>query len=113
MEKRGARRERIVAAIGPSISRVAYEVGPEFVARFEAAGAANRRFFRPAERPGHAWFDLPAYAQERLRRLDLASVTSLGLCTYTEEDRFFSYRRSVHRKEADYGRLLAAIAIDP
>ncbi len=113
MEKHGARRDRLVAAIGPSISRAAYEVGPEFVARFETADSANRSFFRPAERPGHAFFDLPAYAAARLNRLKLAAVTALGLCTYTEEDRFFSYRRSVHRKEADYGRLLAAIVIEP
>jgi YfiH family protein len=113
MEKHGARRDRIVAAIGPSISRAAYEVGAEFVARFEAADGANRSFFHPAKRPGHAFFDLPAYASARLRRLKLASVTALGFCTYTDEKRFFSYRRSVHRQEADYGRLLAAIVIDP
>lgn len=112
MERRGARRDRIVAAIGPSISRTAYEVGPEFVARFEAADRGNIAFFRPAQRDGHSYFDLPAYAASRLKRMNLAAVTELGLCTYTEEKRFFSYRRSVHRKEADYGRLLAAIVIE-
>jgi YfiH family protein len=113
MERHGAQRGRIVAAIGPSISKAAYEVGPEFVARFETADPENRIFFRPAERAGHAFFDLPAYASARLRRLKLASVAALGLCTYTDEKRFFSYRRSVHRQEPDYGRLLAAIVLEP
>lgn len=111
MEGLGARRGRMVAAIGPTISRVAYEVGPEFVARFEAADPANRRFFRPAERAGHAYFDLPAYVAARLERLGLAVVEDLHLCTYTDEARFFSFRRATHRGEKDYGRLLAAIAL--
>jgi YfiH family protein len=113
MESRGARRERIVAAIGPTISRTAYEVGPEFIERFQTADIANRRFFYPAEKPGHAFFDLPGYAGTRLRRLKLAAVANLDRCTYTYEERFFSYRRSVHRGEADYGRHLAAIVLEP
>jgi hypothetical protein len=113
MGRQGARRERIVAAIGPTISREAYEVGPEFVTRFENAASANRQFFHPAERPGHAYFDLPAYVGHRLRHIPIAAVINLHLCTFTQEARFFSYRRSVHRKEADYGRMLAAIVIEP
>jgi YfiH family protein len=113
MESRGAQRERIVAAIGPTISRASYEVGPEFIERFQTADIANRRFFYPAEKPGHAFFDLPGYAGTRLRRLKLAAVANLDRCTYTGEERFFSYRRSVHRGEPDYGRQLAAIVIEP
>jgi YfiH family protein len=111
MEALGARRGRVVAAIGPTISKVAYEVGPEFVARFETADDANRRFFRPADRAGHAYFDLPGYAAARLERLGLAVVEDLHLCTYTDEARFFSFRRATHRGDKDYGRLLAAIAL--
>jgi YfiH family protein len=111
MEGIGARRGRIVAAIGPTISKVAYEVGPEFVARFEAADPANRHFFRPAERAGHAYFDLPGYVAARLEHLGLAVVEDLHHCTYTDEARFFSFRRATHRGEKDYGRLLAAISL--
>ena len=111
MEGLGARPERIIAAIGPTISRIAYEVGLEFVDRFTAADPENRRYFRPAERPDHALFDLPAYIAARLRRKGLAAVADLGLCTYTDEQRFFSFRRATHRGEGDYGRLLAAIAL--
>jgi YfiH family protein len=113
MERLGARRDRIVAAIGPTISRNAYEVGTEFIERFQTADIANRRFFYPAAKPGHAYFDLPAYVGARLRRMKLAAVANLDRCTYTDEDRFFSYRRSVHRGEADYGRQLAAIVLVP
>ena len=111
METIGARRGRVVAAVGPTISKAAYEVGPEFVARFEAADAENGRFFRPGERTGHAYFDLPSYVAARLDRLGLAVVEDLHLCTYTDEARFFSFRRATHRGEKDYGRLLAAIAL--
>ena len=111
MEKLGARPERIVAAIGPTISRIAYEVGPEFVDRFTAADPENRRYFRPAGRPDHALFDLPAYIAARLKRKGLAAVADLGLCTFTDEGRFFSFRRAIRRGEQDYGRLLAAIAL--
>ncbi len=111
MEGLGARRGGIIAAIGPTISKVAYEVGPEFLARFEMADPENRRFFRPAERTGHAYFDLPGYVGGRLERLGLAVVEDLRRCTYTDEAHFFSFRRATHRGEKDYGRLLAAIAL--
>ncbi len=108
METLGADRSRIVAVLGPTISAAAYEVGPEFSPRFTAVDPANARFFRPAERPGHEWFDLPLYIVERLRRAGVGHAESVGLCTYADEARFFSYRRSTHRNEPDYGRLLAA-----
>ena len=113
MEGLGARRAGIVAVLGPTISQAAYEVGPEFVARFVEAEPAHRRFFRDGERDGHAFFDLPAYIGARLRAGGIGAVRDLGLCTYSDEARFYSYRRATHRGEPDYGRLIAAIALTP
>lgn len=111
MEGLGARRENIIAVLGPSISPVNYEVGPEFVARFVEASADNGNYFGPSGKPGHALFDLNRYTIDRLTR---AGVTAYGLdrCTYAEEDLFFSYRRTVHRNEPDYGRQLSAIVLE-
>ena len=112
METLGARRERIVAVLGPSISQANYEVGPEVVARFVANDPANDRYFRPSARPGHSMFDLPGYT---VARLNAAGVTaaSMNLCTYADPQRFFSYRRATHLGEPDYGRLLSAIVLTP
>lgn len=111
MEKLGARRQKITAVLGPTISANAYEVGPEFLARFEAADPDNGRFFRPSTRAGHFMFDLPAYIVARLEAAGLGSASALGLCTYADESRFYSYRRATHRGEPDYGRLLSAIML--
>ena len=111
MVKLGARTEIIRAAIGPCISQSAYEVGPEFEARFVARDPKNRRFFTASPRPDHWQFDLPAYVAERLRSAGILSVEVLGACTYAREDDFFSYRRTTHRKEPDYGRQLSTIAL--
>jgi len=111
MERLGAVRSRIVAVLGPTISAAAYEVGPEFVARFTDADAGNARFFAPSKRAKHSMFDLPAYIVARLEKSGVGSAGSLGLCTYSDEARFFSYRRTTHRGEADYGRLLSAIML--
>lgn len=110
MEQLGARRERIVAVLGPSISAENYEVGPEFVGRFTAVDASNARYFAPSARPGHALFDLNAYTIDRLSQ---AGVTAhgIGRCTYAEEDLFYSYRRTTHRSEPDYGRQISAIVM--
>jgi YfiH family protein len=113
MEALGAQRADTVAVLGPMISRLAYEVGPEFVARFVAADAGNARFFSPGERPDHAMFDLPAYIRMRLTGAGIGLFEDLALCTYGDEERFFSYRRVTHRQEPDYGRLLHAIALAP
>jgi hypothetical protein len=110
MEALGARRERIVAVLGPTISGPNYEIGPEVIARFAAADAGNSRFFSPSPRTGHANFDLPGYIVARLARAGVA-VADLGLCTYADDARFFSYRRATHRGESDYGRMLSAIAL--
>jgi YfiH family protein len=111
MERLGAERERIVAALGPMISQDNYEVGPEFVARFAEADAGSTRFFAPSRRADHALFDLPGYVATRLARAGVTRVEDLGHCTYANAGQFFSYRRSVHQKEADYGRHVYAIAL--
>lgn len=111
MEELGAERARVTVALGPTISRAAYEVGPEFVARFRAADPALERFFTPSERPGHAYFDLPAFIGARAREAGVGAFEDLALCTYADPERFYSFRRTTHRGEADYGRLIAAIAL--
>jgi YfiH family protein len=113
MEELGAERGRIVAVLGPMIRQDAYEVGPELVAAFREADPDHERFFRPAARNGHAMFDLPGYLGARLRQAGVGQVVDLGLCTYAEDSRFFSYRRATHRGEPDYGRLISAIALTP
>jgi purine-nucleoside/S-methyl-5'-thioadenosine phosphorylase / adenosine deaminase len=111
MEELGAARARIVAAIGPLIRQSSYEVGPEFVSRFRAEDAMNIRYFAPGERSGHALFDLPGYIRMRLAKLDVGTIDDLCCDTYSEENYFFSFRRSIHRNEPDYGRLIAAITL--
>ena len=112
MESQGARRENIIAIIGPMISQAAYEVGPEFPERFIEAGPANARYFIPSSRANHAMFDLPGYLEDRLRREGVGHVVNLPLCTFSDEQRFFSYRRTTHRGERDYGRQISAIALN-
>lgn len=107
----GAARERIVAAIGPCISRDAYEVGPEFRAQF--TNPSDERWFIPSAREDHFMFDLPGYAGARLETAEIGAVTTLGHCTYADEKRFFSYRRTTHRGESDYGRQMSAIVLRP
>jgi YfiH family protein len=111
MERLGAERGRIRAALGPMIRQDHYEVGPDLMACFAAADAASGRFFRPAARDGHAMFNLPGYIAERLARAGVWQIEDLGLCTYADAGRFFSYRRSTHRGEADYGRHVNAIVL--
>lgn len=112
MEKLGARRERILAVLGPTIGPKAYEVGPEFIERFKAGNATYARFFHPSERPAHAMFDLPAFIALKAHEAGIGRFVDLGLCTYSDEARFFSYRRTTHRGEPDYGRLISAIVLN-
>ncbi len=111
MEALGATRARIVAVIGPTISQVAYEVGPEFPERYLEDDARNARFFKPSSRPHHAMFDLPGYLAARLQAEGAGEVVNLAICTFGDETRFFSYRRATHRRERDYGRQISAIAL--
>jgi YfiH family protein len=110
MERIGARRERIAAAIGPCIARASYEVDEGFLATFTAADPGNERFFAPG-RDGHHQFDLEAYVAHRLAAAGLGRVEALGLDTYAEADRFYSYRRATHRGEPDYGRQISLIGL--
>jgi polyphenol oxidase len=111
MEGLGARRDRIVAVLGPSISAANYEVGPEFVERFVAADEANARYFAPSAKPSHAMFDLCRYTTDRLSAAGV-DAGALDRCTYAEEELFYSYRRSTHRAEPDYGRHISAIVLE-
>jgi len=111
LETCGADRGRLVVALGPMIRQPNYEVGAEFVARFEAADAGNGLFFAASARAGHALFDLPGYIAARLRGCGIAHIEDVGRCTYAEPQEFFSYRASTHRGEPDYGRHVNAIAL--
>jgi YfiH family protein len=111
MERLGAERAGIVAAIGPLIRQPSYEVGNEFVERFVEADAENTRFFLPASREGHAMFDLAGFIRMRLEDAGVLMIDDTGVDTYSDE-RFFSYRRSVHRNEPDYGRHVHAIVLE-
>ena len=110
MEKLGAERNRIVAAIGPLIRQPSYEVGGEFVERFIEHDADNAMFFIPAQRDGHAMFDLAGFIRMRLENTGVLMIDDLGIDTYSDT-RFYSYRRSVHRNEPDYGRHVHAIVL--
>ncbi len=111
MERLGARREDTVAVIGPTISQAAYEVGQEFIEAFIDDDRDTARFFAGSANPGRAMFDLPGYALWRLRAAGVGQAEWTRHCTYRDEERFFSYRRTTHRGEADYGRLLSAIRL--
>jgi YfiH family protein len=112
MEKLGAERSSLVAAIGPMIRQPSYEVGPEFVERFLDTDANNAMFFLPSARERHAMFDLPGFIRMRLENAGVLMIDDIGIDTYSDE-RCFSYRRSVHRREPDYGRHVHAIVLEP
>lgn len=106
----GADRSRIACAIGPCIARRSYEVSEEFARTFEAADPANERFFVQA-RAGHRMFDVGAYVAARLAASGVARIDMLGEDTYSQPERFYSYRRSCHRGEAGYGRQISVIGL--
>jgi YfiH family protein len=111
MEELGARRENITAVLGPCIRQPSYEVGPEFVANVTAVDPANSRFFIPSSNAGYFLFDLGGLIAARLDAAGVGQREDLGLDTYADEQRFFSYRRTTHRNEPDYGRQIAAIVL--
>lgn len=110
MEGLGAKRSRIVAVIGPTISQAAYEVGPEFLDRFRAEDEASTRFFANGQ-GDRLLFDLPGYGLHRLRQAGVGNAEWTGHCTYRDPDRFYSFRRTTHAGEADYGRLISTIRL--
>jgi YfiH family protein len=111
MEQLGAERGGIVAAIGPLIRQHSYEVGAEFVERFTLADADNAGFFIPSSREKHAMFDLARFIRMRLENAGVLMIDDTGIDTYSDEQ-FYSYRRSVHRGEPDYGRHVHAIVLE-
>ena len=111
MEKLGALRDRVTAVIGPCISQANYEVGFDFRDRFLQLGLKNRRFFVPSEKEGHYRFDLPGYVAHRLTAAGAGTVEMSGVCTYPAENGYFSFRRTTHAGEPDYGRQISAIVL--
>ncbi|WP_212524102.1 peptidoglycan editing factor PgeF [Actibacterium sp. MT2.3-13A] len=110
MESLGAQRENTAAVIGPTISQRAYEVGPEFLDAFLAEDPAYSRFFAGGE-GDRMLFDLPAFGLHRLREAGIGQAQWTRHCTYSDPDRFYSYRRTTHAGEADYGRLISTIRL--
>lgn len=112
MERLGASRSRIIAAVGPCIRQPAYEVGPEFEAEFVRQDPASVRFFSRGATPGsRAHFDLSAYSLSRLEAAGVARAVQCEACTYAQPDDFFSYRGARARQEPDYGRQISAIVL--
>lgn len=110
MEALGAKRENIVTVIGPAISQAAYEVGPEFMDSFISKDPDYARYFINGE-GDRMLFDLPGFGLNRLRAAGVGHAEWTRHCTFSDADRFYSYRRTTHAKEADYGRLIAAITL--
>jgi YfiH family protein len=106
----GARRDRIAAVIGPTISQPTYEVGPEFFETFTDDDRGTARFFIAGQN-GRYLFDLPAFGLSRLRAAGVGHAEWTRHCTYRDSERFFSYRRTTHAGEADYGRLISTIRL--
>lgn len=110
MEALGAERRNIAAVVGPCISQNAYEVGQEFFETFTDDDPDSRRFFVNGA-GDRLLFNLPAYGLHRLRGAGIGHAEWTQHCTYAEPQRFFSYRRTTHAGEADYGRLISVIRL--
>lgn len=113
MESLGARRGNILAAIGPCITQPNYEVGPEFLDRFTSTDPTYARFFTASPKPDsdRSHFDLPGFVHQCLADAGITSIDNNAVCTYAHSDTYFSYRKSTHRNEPDYGRNISAIAL--
>lgn len=111
METLGADRYDTVAVLGPTIAPSSYEIGPEFLARFVERDAGYTMFFEPSSRDRHSMFDLPRFIGHRLTTAGIGVFETLGLDTYADAKRFYSFRRTTHRKEPDYGRQISAIVL--
>lgn len=111
MERLGASRKKITAVLGPSIGQFSYEVGPSFPDSFTEQEPSNACFFSASSKPGHHMFDLPGYIVRRLTEAGVQAAAT-GHCTYALDDAFFSYRRTTHRNESDYGRQMSAIVLE-
>ncbi len=113
MERLGATRARMRACVGPCIGQANYEVGPEFHERFVDADPHFSRYFVASVREGHRQFDLPGFVADRLKQAGVGLVEMAGVCTYADEENYFSFRRTTHHGERDYGRNLSAIMLTP
>ena len=111
MENLGARRDHIDAAIGPCINQLNYEVGPEFREQFLKKSSEYERFFQIPSGQTKEHFDLPGFIEAELAQLGLNSTESQAACTYADESQFFSFRRTTHKNEPDYGRQISAISV--
>jgi len=111
MEALGAERRRIRAAIGPCLALESFEVGPEFIDRFTGRDPTHARYFHGREDWARPHFDLLSFVADGLRNAGVTEVSPMETDTYADEERFFSYRRSCHRGEPDYGRQISAIAL--
>lgn len=113
----GADRDRIIAVLGPCIHQTSYEVGPEFKERFLERDPQTEQFFTPSDKDGHFRFDLPGFVLDRMKAAGVGRVGHVAEDTYSNPDRFYSYRRATHNQETDetgkvdYGRLLSTIAL--
>ena len=112
MEKLGAKRQNIVAALGPCIRQSSYEVGNDFKQIFLDVDTENGTYFEPASRLGHAMFDLAGFVVGRMQRFGIGTIEDIAIDTYPEQEGFFSYRRTIHRGEQDYGRGLSAVMLE-
>lgn len=111
MVRQGARKSAIRAAPGPCINQPSYEVGPDFRAAIIAADADSAAFLGQPEGADKELFDLPGYVGHRLSKLAVGGICSAAVCTYENESEFFSFRRTTHRQEPDYGRQISAIVV--
>lgn len=111
MEQLGATRANIVAVLGPCIGRESYEVGPEFYENFMAVRGDYHAYFSRSHKAGHFYFDLSGFILAQLKESGLNQASSLAMDTYGDAERFFSYRRSTHANEKDYGRQISAIML--
>jgi len=112
MGSQGAEIDHIVCAIGPTIGPKSYEVGPEFKETFLDSDSTCNQFFAKSSRLGHYMFDLPSFIISRLSKIGINTVFNIDRDTYSDETSFYSYRRSSHKNEDDYGRLLSTIVIN-
>ena len=111
MRQQGAQVDEISCAIGPTIGPLSYEVGPEFPKTFIESDSSNVKYFRPSKQKNHFMFDLPSFIESRLSKIGVEKIFQLGCDTYQDSKNFYSYRRSCHKDEEDYGRLLSTIVI--
>ena len=111
MMQQGAQIDEISCAIGPTIGPISYEVGPEFSKTFLDSDPGNVKYFRPSKQKNHFMFDLPRFIESRLSKIGIEKIFQLERDTYQDTKNFYSYRRSCHNAEEDYGRLLSTIVI--